>query len=283
MDNKEFKQTRLIIVLIAIIIILVFAVGFLLGTKNNKLEPKLETNRERVEEQKKDETEEVIPKKEEKADIETENKSETNNENKNEDNKEENIPKIDNKGFSNVIESKGERKEAKISLNGKSITLTLENNTEKRKDSIFSFGNTKINFLSQQGTGPTIDWAPSKAEYQVIKGEDSKEYLGIYYQSDLTPEKILLIINDDAKIIGNFNSLTEIPEASYSCWAVLTDYKAAIYKYENGSVYFYKSINNKTTTGYDKIKLDIIKLRISNNKVEEIIDGKIDGMFSSCN
>ena len=32
-NNKEFKQTRLIIVLVAIIIVLVFAIGFLLGTK----------------------------------------------------------------------------------------------------------------------------------------------------------------------------------------------------------------------------------------------------------
>lgn len=37
--EKEKKQNKLIIVLVAIIIILVFALGFVLGTKNNKLEP----------------------------------------------------------------------------------------------------------------------------------------------------------------------------------------------------------------------------------------------------
>ena len=55
---KEFKQTRLIIVLVAIIIVLVFALGFVLGTKNNKILINPDTTKE-IKETKK-EKEEIV-------------------------------------------------------------------------------------------------------------------------------------------------------------------------------------------------------------------------------
>ena len=58
-DNiKEFKQTRLIIVLVAIIIVLVFALGFVLGTKNNKILINPDTTKETKETKK--EKEEIV-------------------------------------------------------------------------------------------------------------------------------------------------------------------------------------------------------------------------------
>jgi len=52
-NEKEFKQTRLIIVLVAIIVILVFALGFVLGTKNNNI---LKLTNEKIEERKNNST-----------------------------------------------------------------------------------------------------------------------------------------------------------------------------------------------------------------------------------
>ena len=59
-NEKEFKQTRLTIVLVAIIVVLVFALGFVLGTKNNNLAP----NNETKEETKKESEKEPEPEKE---------------------------------------------------------------------------------------------------------------------------------------------------------------------------------------------------------------------------
>ncbi len=55
---KEFKETRLIIVLVAIIIVLVFALGFVLGTKHNKILINPDTTKEAKKEEK--EKEEIV-------------------------------------------------------------------------------------------------------------------------------------------------------------------------------------------------------------------------------
>ena len=65
-NNKEFKQTRLIIVLIAIIVVLVFALGFLLGTNsNNTLIQSKEKTEEKTEEKHEEKHEEKEENKEE--------------------------------------------------------------------------------------------------------------------------------------------------------------------------------------------------------------------------
>ena len=241
------KNNRVYMIIIFILLFVVgLCIGYIMGTsvKENELK---NNSKERIEEK-------IEEKKPENATDKAKSKEQING----------------------VLQSNGDRKEIEISLNGSTNTLVLEKN--EGKDSIFTFGNTKLCFLTGWGTGPSYDCAPEEAEYTIIKGKDSKEYLVLYYQSSF--DKYLLILNDKTEIIGKFSSKKEFK--FYDCFAVLDDMEKAIYYIENDEVYYYKS-NQEIEETNKPIELELMKLEISNDKVEEIsTNKKVTGKYSQC-
>ena len=247
-DTKEFKQTRLIIVLIAIIVILVFALGFILGTKNSNTEKTFNSNKTEEEEHE--------------STIE---------------------PKSDEKPMENnqkelaygVLESNGKRDTVNITLNGKNNTLLLENN--KKENGVIKFGNTNIDLMVKFGAGPNIVYDTThKLNYNVVIGEDNKEYLVVSYGESL--QQYLLILNDNANIIGQYSTHytnTKFYSEDDDCF-VYNDNDEILYKVSGNEVFFYKYkegsfSKNSNDQGY--VILEEVLIKINNNKVSENTTG----------
>ena len=258
------KNNKMLIISITIAIILFFAgliVGFSMGKKTNNNA----SNNQQVECIEKDET------KKEEENKEEENKEEPEPEEK---------PKEEEKDSSvKTLKSNGERVTVDISLNGKQNTLIFENNMKTNGTSIFTFGPTNLNFLKGFGTGGTSVATPNEIEYKVIVSKDSKEYLYVAYRNSF--DQHILIINDEAKIIGNISSYEE----SLNCYIMLEKNTGAteeqpFYRADGNYVFYYKF---SKSLDKDRVLLDLMKLEIFVDKVTEVNMGtRTSGKTAQC-
>ena len=256
-DYNSSNKTTLIIILLLLVIAIGGCYIYKISTENNQLkqgEKESNNNKEDKDEKPVDSTPEEPEEKNENYSIEIK-----------------------------TLESKGNNVTANITLNGKESTLTLENNSGQQKDSIFTFGSTKLCFIQGWGTGPSYACAPESVDYSVVRGKDNKEYLFIYYQSSF--DKHILILNEDSKIIKHISSKVDDKTFDYGCFVTLSDIEAKLYIIKDNNIYFYDraTVPNSYINTSEPINLKTVKIEITNNVVELTdTDEKETGQYAQC-
>ncbi len=170
-----------------------------------------------------------------------------------------------------TLESNGKKDSIEINLNGKKNILLLENN--KKEDGAIKFGNTDIDLMIKYGVGPgVVHDTVYKLNYNVVLGEDNREYLVVSYGESL--QQYLLILNDDTRIIGQYGSFyrnAKFYSNNDDCF-VYTDEEKILYNVEGNDVLFYKYKDGsfKQSTG---ATLEEVKIIIDNNGITESATG----------
>lgn len=207
----------------------------------------------------------------------------------NDDDKKGNQPEINKEPEiqAGSLESKGEEETIEIKLNDKTNTLKIFDGTKKHEKSYMVFGNTDLDKIVHYGTGPDNAkgiYEMPKIVYSFVNGKDTKEYLIVYYNVDF--QHILLVVNDEAKIIGTYGS--NVKYKMYDCFATFNQVDESIFNIHNDEITYYKypdssKIAEVTDFSDSSIELQLTKLEISNDEVKEITLGtKKSGKFVQC-
>ena len=155
-----------------------------------------------------------------------------------------------------------------VMLNDKKLGIRIE---DKDGVEVFFYINNK----------KYMEWspnAPGSYNYRVITGTDNKEYLFLSF--GISEIGSAYIINDNGEEIFHISSdPVDIECSSY------TDEDDLVYiEYSEGidSVFYYKYVDGSKTSDW-KIKLELVKLVINNNKVTEEKQNKtINGGLGQC-
>jgi len=246
----EKSENKVLYIIIGILLLIIgIGAGYIIGI--NKSNVKVE-EKEKVEEKKeKEETEE-------KKDEEPPVKNDT----------EENEKEL----ASGTLKSNGQKDSVEISLNGKTNTLLLENN--KKENGVIKYGNTNIDLMVKFGTGPdVIHDTTYELNYNVVLGEDNREYLVVSYGESL--QQYLLILNDDTRIIGEYGTHytnTKFYSHLDDCFVYLDEEKK-VYNVDGNDIFFYKYKEGSFKQTYEAT-LEEVLIKINNNKITDSVTGK---------
>lgn len=184
-----------------------------------------------------------------------------------------------------TLKSHGTEEKVEITLNNTTKTLALLDGYEIEKKSYMTFGDTNIDKLVHYGTaGVEGSFTMPSVNYRVINGKDNKEYLAVYYSEGF--QHILLILNDEAKIIGEYSN--KITTNVADCFASFNKEYEPLFKVKGNELFYYKYTKDESSSksvSFDNngIELEQYKIELNNNKVIETQTGnKSSGKFCQC-
>ena len=250
-NEKQFKETRLIIVLLAVIIVLLFGIIILLLARGDKPNPVLEPNKvEKKEEQKKEEQ----SNKDEKTD--------------------EPISKTNEKGSLNSDIKSGEKDSKTIKLNNKEIEISYEDEEEE-------YGpGTRYLKVNNKEIGKWTPGGIDEIEYETFTSIDGKEYLVLSYRMW---GHYTYIIDENANIIKSVDELAKLKDGN-DCFIIN---ETKLNEIEGNYFYYYRYNSGEIVNGNNyesKLKIEQIKVTINNSRVSEESTGKIiESTFGQCN
>lgn len=262
----EQKENKILYIIIGILLLIIgIGAGYIIGT--NKTDVKVEEkDKENKPKERTEEDKDNTKNQEERKDEEPPVKNDT------EEKKEELA--------SGTLESNGIKDSVEITLNGKKNTLLLENN--KKEDGIIKFANTDIDLMIKYGAGPGVKDTTYKLNYNVVLGEDNKEYLVVSYGESY--QQYLLILNDDTRIIGQYGTHytnTKFYSNNDDCFVNL-DGDKILYNVDGNDIFFYK-YKEGSLKQTNSVTLEEVSIKINSNKITENLTGKtINTIVGQC-
>ena len=248
-NEKQFKETRLIIVLLSVIIILLLGVITLLLAKDNKQSTILEPNK--------------VEKKEEEPE-----------ESKDEKEKEQNDKDVNIELDKGTINSEKDEDTKEVKINNNIITISYS--VIRSGQSIEQY--IKANDSIVASWGPT--GGPSNIEYESFIASDGKEYLVLTYNMW---GSYTYIIDENANVIKSVDELAKLKDGN-ECYM---SHNKKLNRIEENYFYYYKYHSGEIVGGnnYDsKLKIEEMKVTINNGKISEESTGKIiESSFGQCN
>ena len=250
MNNKTSKNSNGKNIIIVILLIIIAVLGTLVVVKTDKK-------------------------------VKNKKKKQEGKENKNEEKKEIEKPeekKTEDSSNSVISDSNGtlktDSKDSKeITINGNKyvISYTLVNDGQAGKHSIKLGDKELINLPAMNG----ID----KLKYNVFTASDNKQYLLVTY---LQWGTYGYIYNESGKEVKSFNELAKITVSgsTQECF-IGTKSNEELVSVKDGSVNYYR-YKNGTVSG-DDIKIEEVKITVSNDKVSESLTGNVkNGNYGQC-